>query len=526
MLRQDKTVVVVEPTPLHKAIFNGRPIEHLISTGANIYATTSKGYSMLSLALVQKRDEQASLLMDIYEQDALALQQYFFKKNVRSFFWIREQVLLATGIEDVKFVQETVVKYDLGVSNTSSFIESNKKGLIILLKTSGTTVPEILWITHKKPGDDREIAKIASRIYPNGVLGALRKDHKGRKLMEVAADQQMDTVFFRLDAIFGQHYLTPTEYLRLLCKLSQDCDNEVTCFKNFLLKLNRFHIRDALSNEDEHYEALNYPLSLKQYEIFEYILDEMANVRLARLVDPSVSPEDCKRHILNDFLVNSARIYQILYVLPPDLSGLAIICLRYKVDLLAVHKPSKETALHAFVEGPVESLAVGDYIVENFDVIVEKNYLNEIIHRLLRRNWLNVLKQLYERHPIAKEELLRNNNYDGMQAIFESFKNDGSEMITFLVDAHKEQFSVVNINNLINSCAHFSRFTGIIEILLCLPGADACKYTYGHRFTSPLITALYNRKLDTFKLLYKYVETNPEAIKGNNQISFSQYATF
>lgn len=514
MIRLDTSVVKVEPTPLHKAIFNGRPIKHLISAGANIYATTTKGYSMLSLALVQKREEQASLIMDIYEQDMLALQQYFFNQNVRNFFWIREQILIAYGIDDINFVQETVAQYDLSVSDPLSFIQSNKKGLIILMKTSGTAVPEILWITHNKLGDDREIAKITSRIYPNGVLGALRKDYKSRTLMEVAAERQMDNNFFRLDAIFGQHYLNQTEYLRLLCSLSQDCDHEVTCFKNFLLRLNRFHIRDAISNEDGHYEVLNYPLSLHQYEIFEYILDEMVVVRLTYLNDPSISPEDCKRYILNDFLMHSARIYRVLYVQPPDLSGLADICLRYKVDLLAVHEPSKETPLYAFLNGPVENLAVGDYIVEKFDIIVEQSFLKQIIHRLITRNWLNVLKQLYERHPISKEELLRDDNYAGMDVIKRSFQNEGGEMITFLVDAHKDQFSEQNINMLINYCAHSSRFLGIIQILLDLPGADATKCTYGYMFTSPLFTALDNRKLDTFKLLYKSVEHNPDGIKG------------
>lgn len=506
-------MVEVEPTPLHKAIFNGRPIKHLISAGANIYATTSKGYSMLSLALVQKREEQASLLMDIYKQDMLALQQYFFKQNIRNFFWIREQVLVAFGIDDINFVQETVDKNNLSVSEPLSFIETNKKGLIILLKTSGDAVPGIVWITHKNPGDDREIAKITSRLYPNGVLAALRKDHKGRTLMEVAADQQMDTIFFQLDAIFGQHYLTQTEYLRLLCKISQNCDREVICFKNLLLRLNRFHIRDSFNNNNGHYKSLNYPLSLKQYEIFEYILDEMAVVRLANLSDPSVSQEDCKRYILNDFLVHSARIYQILYVQPPDLSGLADICMRYKVNLLAVHEPSKETALHAFVYGPIENLAVGDYIVDNFDVIVEKGYLKEIIHRLITKNWLNVLKQLYERHPIAKEELLRN-NYAGMEVIQRSFQNEGNEMINFLVNAHKDQFTEYDINMLINACAHTSKKIEIMKILLGLPRADATKPTYGYTFTTPLFTALDCRKLDSFKLLYKSVENNSEGIKG------------
>lgn len=466
---------------------------------------------MLALAMDRKHVDVSSILLDSYELDFHAVQRFFFDQNIQNYFWIQEIILIAYGAADISFVKDVVSSHALMVvvDDTLRLTTWKKTGLIILLKATGASCPEILWIASKKPGDDREIAKIINRVYSNGVLGADRKDHEGRSLMEVAADQCLHDIFFRLDQLFGQHYLTQKQYLKLLCKLSRNAENEVECFKNLILRLNKFKLHDVLTVDgNKNYDILNYPLERKQIALFEYILHELATIKAA---ETSETIDDCVRYILNDFLPNSADIFE--RSVPTDFSGLAEICVRHKAYLLSENK-ARNLVLHALVQDRQQCVSLADYILENLVNIFERGYLDDLLKRLIKNNWVDVIKKLYI-SPRIPSNLFHDHSV-AINLICCCISAFDNELAIFLIDKHQNDLTVTDCTRLLIVSTLAIRSTDVLVKLLSLPNADpikCCKFdNYYH--SSPLYSALKNRKLPTYRLLYDAAAKNPSAIAG------------
>lgn len=396
---------------------------------------------MLALAMYRNHPDIASILLDSYEQDFYAMQKFFFEQNCENYFWILEIILVAYEDSDISFVKDAVSSHKLMMVTADTF-ELKKNGLIILLKATGASCPEILWIVSKKPGDDRVIAKIIKRIYSNGVVGAARKDHQGRSLMEIASDQRLYDIFFRLEQLFGQHYLTQNKYLELLCRLSQNTENEVDCFKSLMLRLNKFKLHDVLTaNDNKNYEILNYPLVRNQIALFEYILEELAIIRAAETFE---TVDDCIRYILNYFLVYSADIFE--RSVPTDFSGLAEVCVRRKAYLLTENK-SKQPILHALVQDRQQCITLSNYILENMMKIIERGYMDELLKRLINKNWVDVIKILFAKSRAIPSRFFYNHSA-AIDMICSCISDFDNEMAVFLIDQHQNSLTVTDCTRL------------------------------------------------------------------------------
>lgn len=510
------------PTELHKAIFNGRfeKFQTLIAEGHNIYETTDREETLLAVAIKRKHTEIATILIDKLEEDLQVVEAFFLSLEIENKFWLRERILIAFGQEHVNIVKE--MSADLQVLDPKTMMDKKKHGLIVILKETGTSAAEVMWLTScRSKDDDLKLAKIIDYIYSDGCIDSLKRDCYSNTITGSSAHYKNVDLCFRLMGIFdaGNHY-KKNAYLYMFTLLCAGEENQVDKFKELMKRLSKFEIREAFSND---WTELNYPIARQQYDIFEYFLEEMGRKFLARLPpNTTVSIEGATSFVLNAFLQKSANIYRL--PIAPDLVGLAEISIRLNAGLLVKHSIG-ETPLHAFVQGPTPCLALADYIIEHVIEIEEKLFLDDIIKRLIANNWYDVIKRIYEKCPTAKKVLFRS-HYVGISQLCLSIQLNHVELASFLIDEHKDIFIDIDVNNLIIMSSKLTKSVDILKKLLTLPNANPCKVGYGMDFNSPFVAALRMQKVANFHILFdatpskadiagKYTDFFKVTIRGN-----------
>lgn len=451
--------------------------------------------------------EICAVLINKLEEDIQIVEKFFQKYDIDNKFWLRERILIAFGPEHVKFVKE--LSEDLQVLEPKQMMEKKKHGLIILLKESGVAETEVLWITSSRhKDDDRKLANIIGHIYYDGCIDALKRDSSVNTVTGCAGHYKHTDLALRLMKIFdaGSHF-KKNGYLYLFTLLCANEEKAVEKFKELIKKLNKFEIREAFSAD---WTELNYPLAIKQYDIFEYFLEEMGGKFLARLKGSTLTMENAMAFVLNNFLQNSANIYRL--PIAPDLAGLAEIAIRLKADILFKHK-SGETPLHAFVQGPTSCVALADYIVEHVAEIEQKLFLDDIIKRLIANNWFDAIKVIYEKCPTARKVLFRS-HYVGFAQLSLAIELNHSEMASFLIDSHKEVFTPIDVTNLIILCSQSTKNVDILKKVLTLPNANPTNSGHGLQFNSAFVAALRLQKIPNFHVLFEAAPSKAD-IAGN-----------
>lgn len=251
----------------------------------------------------------------------------------------------------------------------------------------------------------------------------------------------------------------------------------------------------------------------KQIALFEYILDELAIIRAA---ESSENVDDCIRYILNNFLVYSADIFE--RSVPIDFSGLAEICVRRKAYLLSENK-DKQSVLHALVQDRQQCISLSDYILENLMKIIQRGYMDELLKRLINMNWVDVIKTLFAKSRLIPSQLFHNHSA-AIDMICSSISAFDNELAVFLIDQHQNSLTVTDCTQLLIISSLANRSTDVLVKLLSLPnsGPINCFKFHDYYHSSPMYSALKNRKLSIYRLLYDAAATDPSAIAGKSQV--------
>lgn len=503
---------------IQKAVFNGRAtkVKQLLQNGHNLYETTNINESTLFMAIAQDHLDIANALIDIYEQDLKKVAQHFQSFGITSKFWVTETMLIAYGKDHTDFVKKLAMK--LNVNDPVQYHHSGKKGLIILLKESNYSVPEVLWFSPKCENDAIIMAQIIEHIIFDGTLDVTQKEHWGRTFIDLAASRNHQDIFFRLVNLYGTKYLSNIELLKLFCFMSaRKPENRVHQFKQLILRLNKFELADVVEND---WSILTSPLYSDDFDIFEYIMEVIAQIRVDRKLNETRT--EALQYIIDNHIEQTSNIIQSLVLC--DRLELALKCLKYNPDLLKQGN-FYDIPLFVFFQVKTKPDVINSYFIDNFPRIQELGYGKKVVKKLIKNNWVEAIKGLYAKYPSVKEFLFEIPT-KGLSTLLYCIDACHYDVVDYLILAHSEQLtSSSDILELILYCSFVQKGYNILQLLLKLPNADPCLLLGEQQsWKTPFYTTLHFHQLENYKLLQEHTMDKTKLI-GEFVVFFVIFST-
>lgn len=494
-------------TQYHKAVFNGRleKVSRLIESGVNAYETLEHNESLLYVALERTRPDIAKLYLDLYERDLKALEEFFFAKNITNFFWIQETILIAYGKDHINIVKNLAAGLEVH-TNPQKFLEENKKGLIVLLKSENTCVPEILWLTPQKKSDAIKIGKIIETIIYDGTLDFQRKFVVSHSFFDIAAFRNLKEILFRMFLMFGKHFLTYTEYVQIFCRLC--CHFSGDCVKLFQQLIE--NVEPIKGVEIDNFSLLLIPMYQNQFEIFEYLLNIRAEIQ-------AESQNTTKNESLSSIWKElQQKLNKMKYYHGPPKSFLETAiweqqyeftekCLIFNPDILE-SSDWDQTTLSMLIDRHEtdESLCIKTYICDNFQMIQEKGFDINVVLALIADNWYVTVQELYQKYPATKNILFRDRE-KGISLLEKCICGCNFEIVRFLVKTHLD-LTTAEIKQLAICLVESSDEDDLLSLFFQLPNAENV-FTDELKFHSSLCTALKQKNLRCYKLLTSHFKS-------------------
>lgn len=337
-------------------------------------------------------------------------------------------------------------------------------------------------------------------IIVNGTLDVTHKEQCSRSIIDVAAFRNLRVIFFRLLRLYARKYLSPLDTLKLFCVMSVgQTDNHVDHFKGLITELNEFKLADIIVND---WSILMTPLYLDNFEIFEYLLDVIAQAR----VDKNVydSKEEGLKDIIDNQVEDASTIIQILVMC--DHMDLALKCMQFNPEFWGEANYC-DIPPEVFFEIDKKPESFNAFIIENFPKMREAHCDKDVIKYLIQNNWHVAIKQLYEKYPEVKEFLFVEPP-KAILTLLNCIDKWHYEIVDFLIVEHADQLtSPTHILSLIHSCAFVAKGYNSIKLLLQLPNADPCLLASDvNHYKSPIFVSLQYHHIETYKLLLNHIK--------------------
>lgn len=433
-------------------------VKLLIAQHANIYKSTDSDESLLLFAIRLKHEEIANLILDIYERDLKIIKEYFAKKNIPQTFWTTQRILIASGYNHVQYVKSR--SREMLVTNPDKQLFEQKKGLIILLKTAETT--EILWLGPCKHGDDKRIAEIVEEIYEDGILKIGPSEFWESCKFQTAAEQNMPEILFRMFSIFyAEQYLTVRNYLDYFCTIAEFETNKVKKLKELIERYGKYNLCEDIDQIIS--DLLCSPILHKNFELFEYFLNKLANNKMIQL---NVSHDKAAQNIIEELRCCHIRNYTAESINLMEME-FARISLKYKPNLLDA-MTWEDCSLTTFIKFQKPTEAIVDYILSNFKQIQDKGFEQDAVQMLFEHNWIDVLRIMYTDYPSTRDILFKDTAI-AMELLIASIMEGDFDVIYFAADMHAANFTSSTVAKLISTAVSMENSMKLIQFLLKMP---------------------------------------------------------
>lgn len=500
---------------LQKAVFNGREdrVKDLIAADRNVYKTTVKNESLHFIAIARDHNSIANLLFDILEQDLKCLKGFFDKFAIPNKYWLSEITYVVFGNEHIDQVKELAT--GLMVVSASEMLRNNHTGLILLLKPSNVCEAEVLWLRAKCKEDVVKVARIIECIVDDGTIDVMRTEHWGRTLLDVTAIRYSLDIFFRLLELFGSDLITDMKCLEYLCKFCQrsNLSSVVQYFdvlygkaaENMPLRT----VADIITTPGGE-GILMIPAYNDLIELFAYFIHFVAEYRMVEL---NISKEEAVSLVINSQKSPTNTVFMEIIWFGNDF---ALQCLQFKPDLLT--KVDNQTFLQTFLYMKPNH-TIGDWIIDHFDDIRSQGLADKVIKAMIKGNWTESVKRLYEAHPKAKDVWFRDHK-KGIQNLMIAIEPGCHyELVEFLVNAHKSELTnAEDLADLVLSSAFTKRGLGVLRALLTLPNVNVLlNSSENHCFRSAFYAALKFHHLDNYRELLKHVKDPKDLISNHTE---------
>lgn len=479
-------------TSFQKAVYNGRfeKVKEIIRKEEdNIYRSSDDSdESNLFIAIARDHIDVANLLLDIYEHDLRAVENFFLKININKSFWIRETISLAFGNEHIKLVKDLVGH--LSIQTASEMVKQNRKGLILLLKTNNLSEPEVLWITPRNHEDCQQIAQVMERICNDGYIELMIQQYSNYSLATIASVRNHKDIFCRVVKLL-KGTLKSHEFIECFCLLCSFVGNRL---ETFLSLCHEFGINDDLQIS---IDSLKHPFRLNQFDIFEYLLHQM------------VSDNNTFTSLLNTVVTESN---EILIKHTFDGKGFTTFCLKYPESLITGRRILNANLRIRTCKANEE---LEHFILENYKDIFKCK--NNILKLLIKNNWVTVVQKLYVTYPICQKYLFESYT-EGIKTLKHCCDYRYVDSAVFLIQEHNEHLKFEVMCSIVRNCADNYKFTPIIAAIL-----KTSTFIEGNKNTSKntdfmeaLFIALKHHRLKNYNCL-RDAATN---IKGNKMLFF------
>lgn len=480
----------------HKAVFNGRTtkVAALIAAGENVYASTDKDESPLFIAIARDHQLIVKQILDIYEEDLNFVRHFFQSRH--NIEWTQRTVFIGHGPDHIGLVKEL----STGMEILSDHSLNAKQGIIILLKSFQEKT--VLWLRPNSLEDDIRISKIMECIWADGVIDLRHHGHWGRTVHEASAIRNQPEIYCRLLSLLCPEPEKVIEHFLQMCRHQKD---QLEFFKRLLdEQCHQFDIGDILSTS---VSVLVLPAYYDQIEIFQYFLETLA--------DRTATPENRQTvmtDILNTYTVSDNSKLMDTIVWADNKDFVKECLLRFKPNLLLIGS-NKETVLQSLIRQK-SSEFMTHFIVDHFDEVLAAGMEYKIVKRLIKQNWLDAIKSLYDRYASCRSHLFRNRK-KGMKCLLNLIDGCRYNLANYLIDAHRlELTDPDDVIQLILCCSFVQRSNIVLQTLLSLPAANPIKVTGSeHYFKSPIYVALKFRHLKNYQLLLDHVDDR-QSLRG------------
>lgn len=513
----------VEKYPLHSATYNGRlqKVQSMLkSSEHNIYQMAGNAddyqgtHSALFIAIARRHSTIAHKYLDIVAADLGTIEQHFQRvapQIALSRFWLCERVLVAFGQEVVDYV----LAESHGVLADPQEM-GDRRGFVILLKPDNFTSSGVVWLTARRRGADRIIARIIGHIYERGgELNLMRKDRLDVSLFGIAARMNQMPLWQRMFDMFGQH-LDRRELaacFRFLADYEPSAEKKTRRFDELCVTVGGFSV-DSLYSEGNEVNIL-YDAIL-QFKEDSTILDHLIrNAAVTKCIDT----------VLNQIASNKYGQERSLYDVAFQTMNKKLHkpLLKYEPDMIG-------GSISYWWETRANSVIVsGDFERTAHDLILEQlhsfgkidGYRWDLLNALIKYNWADTIREMYLLDP-SYEELLCKDRQVGLQTLKMCAENHSYDVLEYLISKHEldpsEKFSL--LSSMVGT--YKTKFPESIWKTLGKEAlADVCK------FNDLLCISLQSRNLPIYKHLLTLVPN--VSLKGITfvlkyfQITFNNY---
>ena len=477
---------------LHKYLIREKPdekiLQELAKNEACIYEQTIYGQSSFFLAIAKQKTEVIKKLVEIYEKDFEVLKTNGYTNDTA--------VLIAFGANDVKFFEGKLAKL--------SADQSSDEKVLILIKETNESVARVASIAPKSEEDRKIFLQIVEKLHRNGTFDASTRNSNGETLFHVAASLGLIPILEKLLEWGARHdELNNQSSTPLMLACTQ---NRLETVKWFHKKFN-FDITKFLMEG----EALFNIVTSGSLEVFEFFINEVKRIESDEQIEA---------------IFNRKTEYQgynvMMLAIRNSQSEFAKKCLKFEPNLVELDN-SNNNILHAALNAyPIDRELCKILIQSKPNLVVMENSNQETpLHLLARNNFLDEMKDIYERFPFYKNTFFKHfadtptmekrlehiwcatPGHDAAKAVM---CNCHVEMTEFILENHPENFENSSyISDLVVSVGVYKESNKIIELLKKLKHFDMNVPSLNGDY--PLLCVLswnrfeiYNNLLETCKI--------------------------
>lgn len=489
--------------PLHSAVYNGRlkKIQSLLkSSEQSVYQLAcdvrdKHTNSTLFIAIARRHAIIAHLFLDIIATDLEKIKQHFASLPPQigiSRFWLRERVLIAFGQDHIDYV----------LSESSDVLANpeemgERRGILVLLKPDNITCSGVVWLTARRSGADRIIARIVGHIYERGgELSLTRKERWDYSLFGVAAKVNQMPVWQRMFDMFGQH-LDRRELVisfRFLAQHEPTTAEKTRRFDELCESIGGFNVNDIYSDGDELNILYDTIYHFKgDLTILDHLIGKAATTKSkSAVVNQVANDRGCDRSLFNiAFQLEDRK-------LPWEL-------VKYKPDLIACSTEWWDSPVDRFIASRPFDKQVHDLILEQLSTMDRLNgHRWNLLSSLIRKNWVETVREIYVLDPTYRTVVFNDRN-EGLDLLKMCSRNRAYEVLEYLISQHElnssEKYDLL-LDVLSQQHEHFP------DSLL----STLCVYKVS-QFHDLLCLSLKNRNLQIFNKL-RQMESNVGLLKG------------